>query len=569
MKKTLSLLLVLSLSISCILLLSGCKKKCPPHTDADKNGVCEVCKKEIDPYDLHVSKYFNYVPQEDENDVLGVAKHISALDGMDYNYNYNSSSHLLAFSNYSAEEGQNKYAVLNYETGKVVFTIKQESEDSEIITSASFDGDYYGNGYVALIVETITDNSDDKVKYTTNIYDENGTKIATADKDADPVQLNNKYMEFDGKVYIYEDDKFTFAFDAGLGDIPDFDYLTKDYAYEFGSYEFFVYDRNFTIVAGYEAPSNADNSDFFVLNNGNVLIQNEILLPDDATDYQIFVDGEKYNLESFIFDVKTGAKTAVALDFIVEYVINEYVYSGYDYEEMGVDFSALANVITIRKIENKAPARSEEYRNYSNDMKLLNYLGREIPMQYGMAEPIAENRYMVYDKSGKEYLIDDNNKIIGEISNASFNSDTKQFSCNGKYYDLDLKEVDGIDMTEYEICSNNSYLDYKIYRKNTGTDTEPSYNYYIYRNGEMKKLAISGTVSGSFSCSYDYFYYSVTTDGNKRYTVYANVLGEEIFKVETSAIEYSSHYLVSTFIIEYSYYADGKYMTKYYVSSYK
>ena len=565
MKKTLSILLVLSLAISCALLLSGCKEKCPPHTDADKNGICEVCKEEIAPYDLHVSKYFNYVSQEDEDDVLGVAKHISALNGMDYNYN--SSGNLLAFSNYSAEEGQNKYAVLNYETGNVVFTIKQESADSEIITSASFHGNHYGNGYIALIVETITENSSDELKYTTNIYDENGTKIATADKDTDPVQLNNKYMEFDGKVYIYEDDKFTFAFDAGLGDIPDFDYLTKDYAYEFGNYEFFVYDRNFAIVTGYEAPSNADESNFFVLNNGNVLIQNVIMLPADATDYQIFYDGEKYNLESFIFDVKTGAKTAVALDFIVGSVINEYVCSGY--EEIGVDFSALANVIEIQKIENKAPARSEEYRNYSNDMKLLNYLGREIPMQYGMAQPIAENRYMAYDKSGKRYLIDENNKIIGEVTNASFNSDTKQFSCNGKYYDLDLKEVDSIDMSEYEVCSNNTYVDYTIYRKNTGTDDDPSYNYYIYRNGKMNDLNISGNVEGYFYCSYDYFYYSITTDGNKRYTIYANSLGEEIFKVETSATEYSSHYLVSTFIIEYNYYADGKYMTKYYVSSYK
>lgn len=260
------------------------------------------------------------------------------------------------------------------------------------------------------------------------------------------------------------------------------------------------------------------------------------------------------------------------LDYYIDFLSNNLTEAYL--KDYGVKMDSLVNIASIYKIVNKTLSHSE-YVSIANNGKILAYLDKSIPSQDDPAEPIAENRYLAYDLSGKKYIIDGDGKIIAEVTDASFDSDSYLFTYDGKLYDANLNLVYDTNEITYTLILN-AYT-YKIYRETVDEgdvmNEEPTYQYYIFKNGKMTPISIenNATISSSPNSALFYYTYSeVANDTYKAYEVYCNANGEEIFKIETTDSNYSSVYCNvygNSIVFQYNYFnSDGEYETTYRVS---
>lgn len=483
----------------------------------------------------------SYVPEKEEEVVYGKAEYAFALEGMTVEESFGS---LLTFVKYEAVEGEAKYAVLNTKTGNVVVTLYKESAED---TTESYVEILNANGGVEFIKVVTRDYSGDNgYEYTIDIYTALGEKITTKTSNASSyvelTYLTEALYVINGKVYEVTDDVATYKFDMGLASIPSNLISTETHHYRIRSDEIIVYDLSYNLVAYYAAPSDVDMN-VNVLADGNLLIQGLKVLPDDAAEYDIFVEGAKYEFTSMIFDIEDKETKTIELDFYVESILNK-VTEADTFANYFVSDS-LENVAAIYKIVDKS-VNENDYKIVSldNDVSILGVLGQEIEAQEGVVEPLGNDRFIATDKSGKEYLLNGKGEIIGEVSNASFNRNLGLFVYNGKYYDLDLKLV--FDKAEIQYTYVDGRENYEIY-----ADIDEGYGennttvtYYILNGTSLKKLQLPQNIT-HISTADNYFTYNYyVEDGSfdkTRYTVYCNALGEKIYSIQTSSDSYRDH----------------------------
>ena len=459
--------------------------------------------------------------------------------------NSTSAKILVQFNKLSAPEGGAKSAFLNVETGEVVFTLTKEASDSKVTSSAEI---YALNDKSPFIIVNTEDKTEEKTQYKTAVYSYLGKEIAVSTSDkgyiAAPAQYGADLWLFDGKVYLYRDGEATYLLDKGLAKIPSVDYVSDKYFYEIEDSGAYVYDRELKLVTGYEAPTNSIRSSFFVLSDGNILAQNIIYLPNETEEYDLFLSGYKCNIEALVIEARSGKTESIDLDFYVLELSN--AITNPDLKNESIKYDVLANVARVSRVENHTLSTNEELVNLSDDFVLINYLAHEVPMQEDVASPVGNDRYIVKDKSGKEYLVDGSGELIGEVTDATYSSQTSLFLYDEKYYDKDLNLVLDLNDMDYELwleCypAGLSYLDpvYSVYRSQA---EGKEHSYYVFRNGKMCQINVD-TEEIRFYCDYngaDYFYYDYATEDQKLYRAFCDFNGNEIFKVEVSAQGYVS-----------------------------
>ena len=126
------------------------------------------------------------------------------------------------------------------------------------------------------------------------------------------------YLTYDGTIYLI--DKTTYEMVVGgsthtFVGRPEFDYENEFFGYVVDDYTLYVYDLSkwLECVYTYTVPGYfAEGIDTFLLENGNLLLQALIVLPDDAVSYDLYF-GDKYDIVYILID--PAAKTATEIEF--------------------------------------------------------------------------------------------------------------------------------------------------------------------------------------------------------------------------------------------------------------
>jgi hypothetical protein len=248
--KKIALFIILVLSLSLMLVSCGCAE----HVDANYDEICDECG-EATPI---VAKYLGfegiYNTKYDDSYKTAPLKTVTKIDEIADMHYEESEANLVAFADFLPEEGENKFVVINTDTGKVVYSLKQEKTSGDdadkVIKTATLES----IGEYAVIVEEATDYTDEySLTYTTTIYSALGAKI-----DSKSVKMRASYVNelednmfsFYGKIYTIENDVATFKCDLGFKDIPAYTYATDKYYYVF-EYKYESYENYAVYVAVY------------------------------------------------------------------------------------------------------------------------------------------------------------------------------------------------------------------------------------------------------------------------------------------------------------------------------
>jgi len=560
--KKLALFLILVLMLSLALVSCG---GCETHTDADYDEVCDVCGEAapLTPEYLGFEGIYNTTYESDKEEALKAATKIDEIKDMSYDGSYNN---LAIFRDYTAEEGETKYAVINVDTAKVVYSLKQEvttgDNATKITKSANVRSIGYYDGY-ALIVETAADATDEySVSYTTTVYSALGTSIAskTSKQSGNSVYgLGNDMFMFDGKVYTVKDDVATFKCDLGFGGVPEYDYATDKYYYVEENYNSIsVYDTSFKYLTSYKAPNDADEVQIFVLADGNIGVQLIYELPEDATEYDFVYDkyvedeyythgsGETYYKDTVVQDVKCdlvtlvyNVETKTTTEYDANYIV-VYVANGVNSEEFSerIVSEKVVNFAEVYEIADKKVSDDESYVSFANNFKLIGYLAKEVADQDGLAELVANNRFVVSDKAGNEYLLNEKGEVLADISGVRMQGELIMTQ-NGKLYDLSLNlKLDSANI-DYQILRSQN--DYAIFYDTYKEGEEVKYDYYLLDSATytFKKLTLTSAEAATINTYEDYYTYTTVVTENeidKHYVVYCNVEGTEFFRLCTDTV---------------------------------
>ena len=253
------------------------------------------------------------------------------------------------------------------------------------------------------------------------------------------------YDETVANVAYYTVGDVTYAFDTETGATlasgktnifvkrPVFTYANDSFGVVVKNGEYFVYDLSKWIecVYSYEAPAGAQ---VFVLNNGNLLVQQNVLLHNDAVNYD-YTDGtNKYDLVHTVVDLAAKTATNIELGYYVQSVaaVSDAMYA-----------EGIKNTVVVNTIANKNLAKtitllcddalaiiadeSAVLPEFVYNVTLINdnvFLGTVV---YGEGSSIRK----LYNEKGEE---------IATLPNGAVIYDTYIFN-DGKFYDFTMKLI--------------------------------------------------------------------------------------------------------------------------------
>ena len=536
--KKLALLLVLALAL--VPVLAACNNGEVAETETETEAETVFVPEELSFTDLYKT---DYALLEEEIFNLAEGKVLDGLTNATYSH---TAGDLLVFYGTTHNSGDTKIAAYNVKTGEVVYKLVYEEAGAEVTTTATISS-YNG---VAFIIEKkdVTSLVSATTTTTYTLYDATATQLATKENTSfDISSLENGLIAIDGKVYAIEEDELKELFDLGMKEIPFCDILTDKYNYEFTSDKVLVYDQEFNLVTYAKGDPNAYDVEFYVLNNGNILFINIYELLDEAEEYDFAVGLEKYNVDHFVFDVESGESTYYELGFVIQYAVN-----GYSFDEFNDIFveDAIENLAYVSPIVNKTLSESMEdcdLVNLSNELVIIGMIEDVIPNQDNtMPQPIAEDRYLISNVAGQQFLIDGNGKILGEVtadvsdelSYAYADVFASLFVDNlGNVYDYDLNKLFNIDNGDYE-C-----LEGLLFR------TKDSTAYAILTKTGFVSLNIDPTTVQSYYTEGDaicFYTYEEINGEYANYVTLVNEAGSVVLKLQTGSKSTGNGYVYTS-----------------------
>jgi len=317
-----------------------------------------------------------------------------------------------------------------------------------------------------------------------SMYDKKGTcfwSVSGTDEEMDDRDLEEPYFAvdmigIDGQMFrVAEDGTVSKAFDySPFRSLPEVNAKAAGYYYEldynYGEYRMAsgpmmgqvsyvnVYDAELNLVTRVEAPAYAMDGGMMVhvLNNGNLLVQYSVYEAEDAEDYTVLdEEGNKVTVVTYYANVKKG--TFKELD--TEYLYMTVLTRDSSDSIFGEDDIDLWEMIGLNdKIENIAIAFPIENQRLSLNMyggmldsavgvalsnkgKVEGTLNGAIENQSLMAMRLSANRWMIENKAGQSFMVDEKGKVVADITNlwdASDGGGLDYFLYNDKIYDMDL-----------------------------------------------------------------------------------------------------------------------------------
>ena len=428
---------------------------------------------------------------------------VSALSGCEkysapYGSYYSRSSYneLFFFKN---KDGDVK--IYNVDENEVILTIDYK----EFVSLDCFE--CFGVSFVMVV--TKEKNKDNNYEYTTTLYSSSGDKVASADGqyDSDDKETGFDLFQFNGTIYRTDrDGKCTKVCDTIVNGNLSFDYKTiktDKYYYAIGDSSVTVYDHALNKLFNWQCPYETYDCSINALNGGKFLIQYILLLPDDATKYDIIYEeddsAKKAELVSLIVDSATGKEKKINLDYAVYYTATADQILEEDVDDNlpdGVD--TVAYIIPIENKRIVVDLNKYQFVAIDANGKVCGKLYSDLEGNIGMPSVIADNRAVYRNASGDFFLIDFDGRVISKFNgyvNASYSYMVQSyFVLNNKIYDYTLKEVLDLKSKGYTIIG--TLLDGYMLENEEG-------ECYIFANGSAQSIEKAKHLNEFLYTTYD------------------------------------------------------------------
>ena len=470
-------------------------------------------------------------------EVITTAEKISALKG----YTYVTSNGYIAVFSMIDEEDVTKvtYKLVSLADASVIATLNKQENTTLDFTA-------YGPTYLVTKVTTpeATEETEAKAKPVTvyTLYDVTGTAIASSKYEASAKLIAN------GDYILY--DRVAYEIDAKgaltkLADVPEYvstniSLISDEYFYVTTDSKVVVYDHEFNYVSFYELPGYAEEEEFFLIDNGNYVVQYWVALDSEETKYDIYevVDGltRKFDLVTVLVDAEDGSSKELKLDdcLIEEIETNSDLYDAEDDNNMYIEDS-FDNIIIYYPIEdgkiNNADSAAE-ICFFSNKGKI----GESLKLYDDMLADfvpvkVADDVYVTYGASGI-VLVNGEGEILKRVTNASNLRLVGNYFV-GEYaiYTADLSEVvydlRENEVADYEILGDSILMEIELeddqYKVVLFVDGETTTIYNSKTMSEEKRFALVDEIDG-------YYIYDIEA---KSYTYY-NAKGEKVLKTDSA-----------------------------------
>ena len=474
--------------------------------------------------DMTAADYYANAEYEDRYPTLSQASEISDLSKKIFNSSYED---LLVFTNDAEDYEDRKYFIYNATTGSTIRTYKAEEYDSFHARKI------WGKTFAFVVTSKEVD---DVEKYTFTIYDANGNEVASKALNtrydasgyvSNNVVVSSDLFSFDGKIYRVSDGGSASVVidNPFFGSLPTSLSKTEENYYKLSNGSVTVYDTSLNTVYYWEMPSNNyEYSSMNLLSNGNVLVQVMNLLPDDASKYDIFEDGNKYDLESFIVDVENDKVKELDLEYEVSYSMATNLVTAYnDTESIPEGLTDFAVIVYI-----------EDHKFNNNDRVYVNLNPKNASVDFeicpefdNLPTELAKDYYTVRDDAGDQYILDSNFEIVCKANGLDYNAtkNDKYVIMNGNLYNFNLTLAYDYDSDNKELVA---VLGHNVILKDTLASVNykaDKVEYYLY-NGSLNKIEDYYSYGSQYyvtreysekNNTYEYNYYN--EDGTKLLTI--------------------------------------------------
>lgn len=540
-----------------------CSAKLCDHKDENADNVCDACKLAIVAIDVQL-------PPEKEERVEMVVNAIP--DDVALDTYINTSVVLPKYESVEKIEFDSihdRYALISSNNGGSVteYTVKNLVTGGDPVYSTTLDT---SNGSsISLLNFFIRVATKDSATVTTYEYiSYNGISFFTETVDSAagelPTDLDNfdyyyshhggcLYVKLlvDGKYYVfdYETSELLFSDISAktFVDRPYFSVETESYGYRENNEKLYIYDLSKWIdcVYTYEVPSYALNFKWIVLENGNVLIQQEVELPDHAVNYDFIHYGIKYDLVNLIVDVAKKSATEVEFGYLINPQIstkNSLLFN-----------DEVTNLVSVYPIINdRVDYEAEKQLIIDNDLKVLYDCAQTLDFgdDISRIQPVGENLFRVvrdFDVDGYGYTVYEIINEKGEHLNylpTSADVDGTYVKYEGKYYNYRMELMVDPAAEGYTVETYDTY--YVILSKDEGGNR----SYYVFDGTSISKIDLNVTMVYDHALGYVVAH---EESGNTVYSLYSDggdlILKSE-YQISSSVTDLDGEngvYLVSTY----------------------
>ena len=410
---------------------------------------------------------------------------------------------------------------------------------SNISCSFSFDG----NAPIATVAKTTFNLTTGESIDTTYIaYDAAGNQllssshvIPAAKSFADLVVFNYAaYSENEetGALTKVNDVSEFIALDTTVEYTDEFFYIEKDD-------EIIVYDRDFNLIAAWEAPSYANSYNANIMNDGNVLIQYTYELDSEATKYDFYEveDGltVKYDLVSLLFNPAKDTTKELKLDFIVAYLYSNNWLQRNQKEgnsKYSTDFENVASIIPIvdKKIDSSDNAQDRVIMdNKANVKKSLKIIDNQSNSGF---KKVADDLYAISLKVGYA-LVNGDGEIVNVINNESLKLEADYIIGESAVYNYDLTIA-------YNLIENDASImgtiDDSILVKSSRSN---GYDIILLTEGQQKNIysytkqdIVPGVTNAVPTATVSFLF----DEGNDFYCIHNSISGYSYYNAEGNLI---------------------------------
>lgn len=360
--------------------------------------------------------------------------------------------------------------------------------------------------------------------YKTVLYKADGTQMKAAESKLEqPLpETALDLLIFDGLIYRASGE--TLSEVSSISPLANhaskFEAKAGDFYYDFGNFGFSVYnaDGSFYDIYVFE---NADKTQHYLLANGNVLIQQQRTLPDDASKYDYSENGEKFQLKTYLWQVQKKAAKEISFAYRVSSI---YPVSPEERaeatRESGITFAEkVANIAYLAPIKDNM-LQTPVWALTDNSGSVTCNLSEQYKGLSDIPYPVAEGVFAYKTLGGQTFYIDGEGKQIRDMSSVTL-ARGQYLTAGNKLYDANCNLLFDYGKEGYEL--KRVYETCAIFSK--GTD-------YIRFNGTAKSSMseIRSTDSVAFADGY----YAVTAENGE--TTYYAPDGASIYKSRTKLV---------------------------------
>ena len=305
-------------------------------------------------------------------------------------------------------------------------------------------------------------------------------------------------------------------------DVESFDFEYKGYMYTSTDTKLMIFNRSGICCAIYTADDNSEMN-YFVLNNGNVLVQ-EITPVSNFESCDFVLNGNRFILKSSIVNFVNGETTEIELGFLVDSLETKYYQKAVESNALILK-KGYENYATVYNVANGSIAKHADLVVVSNELEVLFTFSNDaegVDLAYDDIWYVTDDYYAIYvdDYSyvGGYAIFDYYGELISYVVDSAEMIGNGYFVTANGIYDVNMDLV--IDLLAEGYSDRNNGFFSKMNYKTGGEE------YYLFsaQSEEMKMVADGVDMTFVDSTSSIYVLYDVENDV---YVAY-NMWGDEL-----------------------------------------